>query len=337
MVAAGGMASNSALLEVRDLVKTFGRPGAADSVTAVDGLSLSLSAGEALGLVGESGSGKTTVARCIVRLTSVSTGRVTLRGVDITNLRGRDARAVRRDMQYVFQDPYDSLNPRWRIKHIVEEPLVIEGGLSKQERHDRVLELLHLVNLDETFLSRYPRELSGGQQQRIGIARALATEPTLVVLDEPTSALDSLTRNDILELLLRLKRDLRTTYLFISHDLSALRKVCDRIAVMYLGKIVELAPTEQLFGAPKHPYTRSLLSSILRPRLDGRQERVRLAGDPPSPMNIPTGCRLHPRCPVAVAACAREAQTLEQVAADHAVACMVVGRHKVSAQGEQGG
>ena len=322
------MSDGSVLLEVRDLVKTFGHPDALDSVTAVDGISLSLTEGETLGLVGESGSGKTTVARCIIRLTSASAGRVILRGADITDLSGRTARVVRREMQYVFQDPYDSLNPRWRIERIVEEPLMLSGGMSKQERNRRVVELLRLVNLDESFLNRYPRELSGGQRQRIGIARALATEPSLVILDEPTSALDSLTRGDILELLDRLKRELRTTYLFISHDLSAVRRICDRIAVMYLGKIVEVAPTERLFATPKHPYTRSLLSSILEPRVDGRQERVRLTGEPPSPLNVPAGCRLHPRCPVAVEACQTMLQRLEEVESDHWISCMVVAKSR---------
>ena len=322
------MSDGSILLEVRDLVKTFGQPDALDSATAVDGVSLSLTEGETLGLVGESGSGKTTVARCIIRLTSASAGRVILRGADITDLSGRTARVVRREMQYVFQDPYDSLNPRWRIERIVEEPLMLSGGMSKQERNRRVVELLRLVNLDESFLSRYPRELSGGQRQRIGIARALATEPSLVILDEPTSALDSLTRGDILELLDRLKRELRTTYLFISHDLSAVRRICDRIAVMYLGKIVEVAPTERLFATPKHPYTRSLLSSILEPRVDGRQERMRLSGEPPSPLNVPTGCRLHPRCPVAIKACQTMLQRLEEVERDHWISCMVVAKSR---------
>ena len=322
------MSDGSILLEVRDLVKTFGQPDALDSATAVDGVSLSLTEGETLGLVGESGSGKTTVARCIIRLTSASAGRVILRGADITDLSGRTARVVRREMQYVFQDPYDSLNPRWRIERIVEEPLMLSGGMSKQERNRRVVELLRLVNLDESFLSRYPRELSGGQRQRIGIARALATEPSLVILDEPTSALDSLTRGDILELLDRLKRELRTTYLFISHDLSAVRRICDRIAVMYLGKIVEVAPTERLFATPKHPYTRSLLSSILEPRVDGRQERMRLSGEPPSPLNVPTGCRLHPRCPVAVEACQTMLQRLEEVESNHWISCMVVAKSR---------
>ena len=322
------MSDGSILLEVRDLVKTFGQPDALDSVTAVDGVSLSLTEGETLGLVGESGSGKTTVARCIIRLTSASAGRVILRGADITDLSGRTARVVQREMQYVFQDPYDSLNPRWRIERIVEEPLMLSGGMSKQERNCRVVELLRLVNLDESFLSRYPRELSGGQRQRIGIARALATEPSLVILDEPTSALDSLTRWDILELLDRLKRELRTTYLFISHDLSAVRRICDRIAVMYLGKIVEVAPTERLFATPKHPYTQSLLSSILEPRVDGRQERMRLSGEPPSPLNVPTGCRLHPRCPVAIKACQTMLQRLEEVERDHWISCMVVAKSR---------
>ena len=305
------MSDGSVLLEVRDLVKTFGHPDALDSVTAVDGISLSLTEGETLGLVGESGSGKTTVARCIIRLTSASAGRVILRGTDITNLSGRTARVVRREMQYVFQDPYDSLNPRWRIERIVEEPLMLSGGMSKQERNCRVVELLRLVNLDESFLSRYPRELSGGQRQRIGIARALATEPSLVILDEPTSALDSLTRGDILELLDRLKRELRTTYLFISHDLGMIRHIADRVAVMYCGKIIEEATTERLFEAPAHPYTQGLLKSIPHGKPNIPLDPI--PGTVPNPAYLPSGCAFYPRCSQAMPDCKKRVPPLVKV------------------------
>ena len=242
-------------------------------------------------------------------------------GVELTTLSEHELRAYRRHMQMVFQNPYDSLNPRWKIKDILEEPLILQIRMTDPDRRKRIAELCHLVRLDERLLDRYPHQLSGGQQQRVGIARSLATHPDFVVLDEPTSALDTITRVEILDLLNRLRRELGLTYLFISHDLSAVRRVCDQISVMYLGQIVEQLPTEALFCAPCHPYTRSLLSAILEPRVGGKAERLRLHGEPPSPIAPPSGCRLHPRCPVAMAECAREIQVLREVEPNHRVAC----------------
>ena len=309
------------LVVVRDLVKEFRHRRSSDPVRAVDGVSVELARGGAVGLVGESGSGKTTVARCILGLTPPTHGSIMVDGVELTTLSEHELRAYRRHMQMVFQNPYDSLNPRWKIKDILEEPLILQIRMTDPDRRKRIAELCHLVRLDERLLDRYPHQLSGGQQQRVGIARSLATHPDFVVLDEPTSALDTITRVEILDLLNRLRRELGLTYLFISHDLSAVRRVCDQISVMYLGQIVEQLPTEALFCAPCHPYTRSLLSAILEPRVGGKAERLRLHGEPPSPIAPPSGCRLHPRCPVAMAECAREIQVLREVEPNHRVAC----------------
>jgi oligopeptide/dipeptide ABC transporter ATP-binding protein len=309
------------LLAVRDLTKTYAAGGV--PVRAVSGVSFSVDKGEALGIVGESGSGKTTVARCVVNLTSPTSGQVVLNGADMTRVAPSVRRASGLGVQYVFQDPYDSLDPRWRVRRILAEPLHLDGSLDRKGRDARVAELLRQVNLDETFLDRMPRELSGGQRQRIGIARALAARPALLILDEPTSALDSLTRRDILQLLLRLKAELGTSYLFISHDLSAVHHVCDRIAVMYLGEIVELAPASTLFRNPRHPYTKSLMSAVLTTKVGESRKRIRLKGEPPSPLDIPAGCRLHRRCPEAIPACSTTMQHLEEIAPEHAVRCMV--------------
>jgi oligopeptide/dipeptide ABC transporter ATP-binding protein len=319
---------NGALVVVEGLRKVFHQPGSLEHVRAVDGVSLALGRGEALGLVGESGSGKTTTARCIMRLTDPSAGRILFDDVDLGTLSGRRLQSFRSRMQYVFQNPYDSLNPRWRVRDTIEEPLILQRDLARTERRARVGQLLELVRLDREFLDRYPHELSGGQQQRVGIARALATEPELVVLDEPTSALDSFTRAEILELLNGIRAQLGTSYLFISHDLASVRRVCERIAVMYLGRIVEEAPAEKLFASPEHPYTRSLLSSVLEVRPDGRRTRARLGGEPPSQVDVPPGCRLHPRCPIAVGACAELDQELDDFEPGHRVACMRVVRRE---------
>ena len=316
------------LVEVENLVKQFGHRRSGTLVRAVDGVSLGVARGAALGLVGESGSGKTTMGRCVLGLTPPTSGRVQFGDVDLATLKGRRLRQFRRHMQMVFQNPYDSLNPRWRIRDILEEPLILSGDMAKADRHARIRNLLGRVRLDESFLERFPHQLSGGQQQRIGIARALATSPDLVVLDEPTSALDTVTRAEILDLLDRLRGELGLTYIFISHDLSAVRRVCDSIAVMYLGRIVEEARTPRLFDSPRHPYTRSLLSSLLEPRIDGRRQRIRLRGDPPSSMERTAGCPLHTRCPVALPACARESQELADIEPDQRVACMRVSRRE---------
>jgi peptide/nickel transport system ATP-binding protein/oligopeptide transport system ATP-binding protein len=266
------------LLEVRRLVKHFTsrrglfRPPAL--VRAVDDVSFTVEEGETFGLVGESGSGKTTTGRCILRLIEPSSGEVRFRGENVLEYSRSRLRRARRDMQIVFQDPYSSLNPRMRVGDIVEEPLIIHRIGTKAERHDRVRELFRLVGLDPDHLSRFPHQFSGGQRQRIGLARALALNPSLVIADEPVSALDVSVQAQVVNLLMDLQERLKLTYLFIAHDLRLVRHICDRVAVMYLGKIVELAPAESLFASPRHPYTQALLSAIPVPDPDVRQTRI---------------------------------------------------------------
>jgi len=310
------------MVVVEDLTKTYPLNHGKTSLHAVGGVSFSIAEGQALAIVGESGSGKTTTARCVSRLIEPTSGTVVLDGIEVTELSARALQPVRRRIQHVFQDPRDSLNPRWTAARIIEEPLRLLGESSRAEREARVDEMLGLVSLERSFRDRRPHELSGGQQQRIGIARALATNPKVLVLDEPTSALDSFTRVSILGLLNKLKRDLGLTYLFISHDVSAVRRVADRVAVMYLGKIVEEGPTAEVLGNPKHPYTMALLSAVLEPRLDGRAERLVLRGEPGSAANLPPGCAFNPRCLSATDRCAQVQQQLLDIAPGHAVACM---------------
>ncbi len=272
------------LLEVRHLVKEFSRKrglfGGRSVVRAVDGVSFAVEEGETFGLVGESGSGKTTTGRCILRLIEPTAGEVRFKGEDVLAFNRARMRQARRDMQIVFQDPYSSLNPRMRVGSIVEEPLVIHRMGSRAERRARVAELFELVGLDPTQLARYPHQFSGGQRQRIGLARALALNPSLVIADEPVSALDVSVQAQVINLLMDLQQRLRLTYLFIAHDLRLVRHICGRVAVMYLGKIVEMGPTESLFAAPAHPYTRALLSAIPVP--DPAAERQRIVLDPAS-------------------------------------------------------
>jgi len=272
------------LLEVRDLVKEFSRRHglfSAPSVTrAVDGVTFSIDEGETFGLVGESGSGKTTTGRCILRLIEPTSGAVQFRGADVLRYSRTEMRQARRDMQIVFQDPYSSLNPRMRVGNIVEEPLVIHRTGSKAERRARVTELFELVGLDPSQLGRYPHQFSGGQRQRIGLARALALNPSFVIADEPVSALDVSVQAQVVNLLMDLQQRLKLTYLFIAHDLRLVRHICSRVAVMYLGRIVEMGPTERLFDAPAHPYTRALLSAIPVP--DPTAPRQRIVLDPSS-------------------------------------------------------
>jgi ABC-type oligopeptide transport system ATPase subunit len=272
------------LLEVHDLVKEFGRTGGllrpASLVRAVDRVSFSIDEGETFGLVGESGSGKTTTGRCILRLIEPTSGQVRFKGEDVLAFSASRMRTARRDMQIVFQDPYSSLNPRMRVGTIVEEPLVIHGIGSKAERRARVAELFELVGLDPSQLTRYPHQFSGGQRQRIGLARALALNPSLIIADEPVSALDVSVQAQVVNLLMDLQQRLKLTYLFIAHDLRLVRHICDRVAVMYLGRIVEMGPTERLFAAPAHPYTRALLSAIPVP--DPNATRQRIVLDPGS-------------------------------------------------------
>jgi peptide/nickel transport system ATP-binding protein len=270
------------LLEVRDLVKEFTRKqgifGAATAVRAVDGVTFSIDQGETFGLVGESGSGKTTTGRCILRLIEPTSGEVRFRDEDVLRFSRTRMRDARRDMQIVFQDPYSSLNPRMRVGRIVEEPLVIHGIGARAERRERVIELFELVGLDPSQLARYPHQFSGGQRQRIGLARALALNPSFIIADEPVSALDVSVQAQVVNLLMDLQERLKLTYLFIAHDLRLVRHICSRVAVMYLGKVVELGPTERLFESPAHPYTKALLSAIPVP--DPSAVRQRIVLDP---------------------------------------------------------
>ena len=316
-------ATTGALVSMRGVVKSF-PAGGKRQLKAVAGVDLDIAEGTAVGLVGESGSGKTTLGRCLLRLTDVSAGSIAFAGTEITRMTGQPLRRLRARMQMVFQDPLGSLDPRQTVASIVEEPLILLTDADERERRRRVLEMLERVRLTEAHLSRYPHQLSGGQQQRVGIARALVTGPRLCVLDEPTSALDWPIRAQMLELLDNLRADLGLSYLVISHDLEAVRRICDRIAVMYLGRIVEDAPAVELFTRPQHPYTKALLSARLEPALDTRRTRSRLGGELPSPIDPPPGCRLHPRCPIAKAACSEIEQTLTPVSRDHVVACMRV-------------
>ena len=289
-------------------------------VRAVDGVTLDIATGETLGLVGESGCGKSTLARCVLRLIDPTAGRVLFDGVDLTALDAEALRRRRRDVQMVFQDPTASLNPRLNVAATVDEPLMLHTDLAGAERRARVDEVLEEVGLGAILRDRYPHQLSGGQRQRVNIARAIATRPRFVVLDEPTSALDVSLRARVILLLAKLKQQLGMTYLFISHDLSTVRYLCDRVAVMYLGVIVEQAPAAALFDRPAHPYTRALLSCIPVPDPDVTQERLTLAGEVPSPIDIPTGCRLRGRCPLAQPVCA-EPVPVREVAPGHTVAC----------------
>ncbi len=310
------------LLEVQNLTKRFaartgwfGQPTA--YLSAVDDVSFTLHAGETLGIVGESGCGKSTTGRLVLRLLEATSGRIRYDGRDITDLQGPDLRALRRELQLVFQDPYASLNPRMTVADILAEPLMLHGLVPPAKRADRVAELLRLVGLSPDHARRYPHEFSGGQRQRIGIARALAVEPNLIVCDEAVSALDVSVQAQVLNLLRDLQQKLKLAYIFIAHDLAVVRHIADRVAVMYLGRIVEIAPTRQLFSNPRHPYTRALLSAIPVPAPGATRTRSILPGDVPSPIDPPSGCRFHTRCAFADARCAHESPALEDGVACH--------------------
>ncbi len=326
------MSENGVLVEVDNLTKYFPITHGLifqrkiGDVQAVDGVSFTIKEGETLGLVGESGSGKTTVGRTILQLYRPTSGSVYFRGKDLTTLEGKDLRSARRDMQMVFQDPYASLNPRLSVGNIVVEPLEIHGIGNKKSRETRVEQLLELVGLNPVFINRYPHEFSGGQRQRIGVARALALEPEFLVLDEPISALDVSIQAQVVNLLEELQERLGLTYLFIAHDLSMVRHISDRVAVMYLGKIVELAPRDELFNNPLNPYTKALMSAvpIPDPRKEAQRQRTILEGDIPSPVNPPSGCRFHTRCPVRVDICDKVEPEWREVEPEHWVACHMV-------------
>jgi len=315
------------LLEVDGLTKHFPvRRGLivrrdVGTVRAVDGVSFTLARGETLALVGESGCGKSTTARMVLRLIDPTAGSVRFEDQDITALDGEAMRQLRQRMQIVFQDPFSSLNPRMTVGDILEEPLIVHRIGDAASRATRVTELLSLVGLANWHARRYPHEFSGGQRQRIGIARALAVEPALVVCDEPVSALDVSIQAQVVNLLKDLQARLGLAYLFIAHDLAVVKHMADRVAVMYLGQIVEIAGKDALFGAPRHPYTRTLLSAIPRPDPHRHGERQLPGGDVPSPMNPPEGCRFHTRCPFAIERCAVEAPALRDLAPRHAAAC----------------
>ena len=318
------------LLEVTDLVVHFPIKSGiivdreVARVHAVDGVSFTLHEGETLGLVGESGCGKSTLCRAILQLVQPTSGSVRFDGQELVGRSRRDLRPLRREMQMIFQDPFASLNPRKRVGQIVGDPLELHGLASGAELKRRVQELLDRVGLQAEHYNRYPHEFSGGQRQRIGIARALALQPKLIIADEPVSALDVSVQAQIINLLEELQDEFGLSYLFVAHDLGVVRHVSDRVAVMYLGKIVELGPALDVIERPRHPYTRALVSAIPTPDPDVERSRQRivLPGDPPSPLNPPAGCAFHPRCPYAIAACSAAVPPLEPVGDHHEVACI---------------
>ncbi len=322
------MASDDHLIEVENLVMYF--PVTAGvmqrkvaDLKAVDGISFYIERGETLGLVGESGCGKTTTGHCILQLYEITGGNVLFEGKDLAKLSGREMRRMRRNMQLIFQDPYASLDPRMTAGSIVGEPLLVHNLVKGREYREQIDELFRMVELEPYMAERYPHEFSGGQRQRIGIARALAVRPKLVVCDEPVSALDVSVQAQVTQLLMRLREELGLTYLFIAHDLSVIRYISDRVVVMYLGKLVEITDSDELYDNPLHPYTQALLSSvpIPDPVVDRQRKRILLTGDVPSPVNPPGGCRFHPRCLMAIDICKEQEPELRNIGGEHWVAC----------------
>jgi oligopeptide transport system ATP-binding protein len=323
------MSGNQVLVKVEQLKKHFPITQGTiiqrqvGAVKAVDEITFDIYNGETLGLVGESGCGKTTAGRTILQLYQPTAGKVYFDGVDLTKTKGNTLRKMRRRMQMIFQDPYASLNPRWTISRIISEPMRVHKLNTGKARLERVKELLDLVQLNTLYLNRYPHEFSGGQRQRIGIARALASDPEFIVCDEPISALDVSIQAQVVNLLEDLQDKFSLTYLFIAHDLSMVRHICNRVMVMYLGVIVELASRDELYDNPLHPYTQALLSAvpIPDPKETRARQRIILAGDPPSPINPPEGCRFHPRCPNAKGDCKTETPVMREITPNHWIAC----------------
>lgn len=326
---ADGKGDNRDLVVVRNLVKHFPVRGGllqrvSGWVQAVDDVSFTVKEGETLGLVGESGCGKTTVGRSMLRLIEPTSGEVSFAGIDVLKLRGNELKKMRRNMQIIFQDPYASLDPRIPVGESISEGLKIHNIGTRQEQHEIMLQTIRKVGLEEYHIRRYPHEFSGGQRQRIGIARALALRPKFIVADEPVSALDVSIQSQVLNILKDLQQEFNLTYLFIAHNLSVVEHISDRVAVMYLGKVVELASRDELFRHPLHPYTQALMSAIPIPDPTMKRERIILQGDVPSPLNPPHGCRFHPRCPVATPACALQMPPLVEVTPGHWTACIRV-------------
>ena len=321
---------SESLLRAENIVKRFPIHGGLFSkeiaaVKAVQNVSFDIKKGETLGLVGESGCGKSTLGRSLIRLIEPTSGKIFFKNKDITNISGTELRELRKKMQIIFQDPYASLNPRMTIGAILEEPLIIHNLFdSPKDRHDRIIELINLVGLRPEHLSRYPHEFSGGQRQRVGIARALAVNPELIICDEPVSALDVSIQAQVINLLMELQQKLGLTYVFIAHDLKVVEHVSHRVAVMYLGQIVEMADSDELYKNPQHPYTKALLSAIPVPDPKPRAERIILTGDVPSPMNPPSGCHFNPRCPNASDFCKTDVPQLKEITRQHYVSCLKV-------------
>ena len=322
------MAGNDHIVEVEKLAMYF--PVTAGvmqrkiaDVKAVDGVSFYIKRGETLGLVGESGCGKTTTGRCILQLYEITGGKVFFEGKNLAKLSRREMRRMRRNMQLIFQDPYASLNPRMTAGNIIGEPLLVHNLVKGREYEEQIAELFKMVELEPYMAERYPHEFSGGQRQRIGIARALAVKPSLIICDEPVSALDVSIQAQVTQLLMRLREELGLTYLFVAHDLSVVRYISDRVAVMYLGKLVEITDSDELYDNPLHPYTQALLSAIPIPDpvVDRQRKRILLTGDVPSPVNPPSGCHFHPRCRMAIDICKEQEPEWRTIGGEHWVAC----------------